>query len=220
MKTRLLGTTFVAVALSMACIAQTAEGQPWLTDSSRAIQFGIGSSFRLTSFDNQSLAVKYHLTPQTAIRVRVSARGTTNRTDSETRVTIGDSLVSSTGSSNSQTQDLTFSLSSDYLMFLDLPEDLFLFVGAGPMAEYSYRAYGTDDWSRALAFGLDGAIGSEWFASHRISVHAEYQAAVLYRIYKSKSTYEGSSQTETRDSRTITWELRSGTVIFGLSVYF
>jgi hypothetical protein len=208
----------VFLFLSTTCNAQTPDTQPWLTDSSRAIQFGVGGYFNLSTFDSKALSVKFHLFPLSAIRVGLAMRGNTSRSDKEVKRTVGDSLISAKSSSNRYNEDLSFELTSQYMLFLDTQSDLFLFIGSGPIVTYSYQGNDDGDWTRTWGLGVEGAIGAEWFATHRISFHAEYRAAALYTISKDEYTYP--SQFETTNQQTISWELRSGRVLFGLSAYF
>ena len=93
------------------------------------------------------------------------------------------------------------------------------YVSADNYGYYSYL------YSQCWTVGLRAVIGAEWFATGRISFHAEYQADLRYewgyteRIYKRYDSPADNVDAYEKDSSN-TWSLYSGNVVFGMSLYF
>lgn len=78
-KTELLVITAVIVGF---CLAGPASSQTqWLSDSSRAIQFGVGSSFNVHAFGEKEISFKTHITAMRALRLSLSFSGTIDQRD-------------------------------------------------------------------------------------------------------------------------------------------
>lgn len=192
--------------------AQETQTTQWLTDSSKAIQFGIGNNFGLEAFDYKSISFKTHLSSLRAIRIGVNASGSTSKQERTSFLGSYDQLSS-----------IALGISTHFLWYFETESDVFLFLGAGPLVEYShsrgdysYVSEHTTIWT----VGVGGAIGAEWFATRHIAIHAEYQAAGRYTSGKSESLDDRVPEEGVYKLLTKSWRFDAQKVLFGLSVYF
>ncbi len=200
-------------------VQSSAQEHEWMTDSSWAIQFGIQSNMTLGSFDAANLSAKTHITSLQALRIGLNLYGANNRQETFQERSIGDSVFYQVTGSAWQ-NDFTIGATVQYLWYLDTKSDLFVFFGVGPTGRFRWSDSDFGEHRAAWAIGIAPVLGGEWFATRRISFHAEYQATLFYE--RSTSSYEDNSS-ETRFYRENTytrWGFSADGVVFGLSVYF
>ncbi len=220
MTTRILSALIFTIILTSApANSQDSVAVPMLTDSSRSIQFGI-DYLALRTFNGKSISYKVHNTRSNAFRFGLSFSGSLNREETTVKRYSGDTLISSRFAKETPDPNAYLMFTSEYLMFVPVSGDLYLFAGAGPQAGFSQTVYDSES-SRSWSVGLGGTFGAEWFASRSISIHAEYTASLSYHM-SSRSEWDVRSTLERTlyetDESSLT--LRSGNVLFGLSVYF
>ena len=214
------------VPIARLCAQDTASPQ-WLSDSSRAIQFGIGSYLSVQPFDDKSISFKTHLTATRAIRIGVSFSGSIDKGERHDRTYINGLTASSSDISYDPTHSLSVELLAQHIWYIDTGSDVFLFLGAGPLAKYSRSEYlytGESQLTTSWSVGVGGTVGAEWFVHRRISVHSEYQAAAQYGSERSKTVHSeynnNGVKTDNGDYRDNIWSLSGHKVLFGFSVYF
>jgi hypothetical protein len=223
-------TTFFFIALIVAATAlraQDATTTMWLTDSSRAIQFGVSGNFTLGTFDGKSISFKQHLTDKRAIRIGVSFSGSINKQSSSDESFQNDTLLFRSNTSFPSTHALGLEISTHYLWYMPTADGIFLYCGAGPRGSYSRSEnVGTtsSEKSESWTAGACGAAGVEWFIHKRFALHAEYQGYAQYAYTCSSSSYSGTNSSgkyfHSTNSCRNTWNLSSQKVVFGISVYF
>jgi opacity protein-like surface antigen len=222
--------TLLLIAALIAAVklnAQEAPVQKWLSDSSRAFQFGVSGNFTLMTFDGKSISFKQQLTPTRAIRVGVSFSGTIDQWGEWRQSYINDSLAASSNDTHGPSLGLALSLSTQYLWYVNVSERFFPYLGMGPIGSYSRtcRSYSSStDKNEAWSLGAAGTAGIECFVYSRISLHAEYQAFITFNSTHGSSTsvYNSSGGRSYQSSNTWEryWNLSAQKVVFGLSVYF
>jgi hypothetical protein len=217
--TKIFSFLFLAVLSFQTGLSQTGESAPYITDSSRSIQFGIGM-LTLRSFGDQTMSYRWHQTPGTAIRIGVSVSASGRTDETVTSAYRGDTLVGQSRSTSTDLPRIDFTLSAQYQWYVRIQDDLYLFAGAGPQFGYNQRDYPYDEY-RMWTAGLNGGFGAEWFASRRLSLHGEYQIHLLYR-HTISSEWEDFSSGDSKfyDRTGDSFDITSGAVLFGLSVYF
>jgi hypothetical protein len=206
-------------------LSQSEEPTAFLTDSSRAIQFGVSGFLNVHSFDNLGLSYKTHITPTQALRFGMSLSGQKEVQKIHEESYYGDSLTASHADNLTPAYDFTLELHGEYLWYMGGSDGLYMFAGAGPaivLTRSEYNSGTSSSLSTGWSAGAEGSVGAEWFAFKRVSFHAEYQMSVLYKWsrYKYASSAEYNTSRTVRDNRTSSWQIQSGTVLFGLSVYF
>ncbi len=218
----------LALFLSSQCLlGQTSETTSWLNDSSRAIQFGIGNYLDVEAFNSKSISFKKHLSAESAIRVGIVLSASSYKEQANTRDYVSDTLISSNSVSYTPTYSISAEISTLYLWYFSTQSDFYLFLGLGPEMRYDRRDYLTSDYydrNRTWSIGMEGSVGAEWFVSHRFSIHAEYLASALYAGSKENgwNTDINGNPLVIQDfeNTSTSWRFQSGTVVFGLSIYF
>jgi hypothetical protein len=220
MSKRILSAILFTIILTTVSVrAQDTDAAPMLTDSSRSIQFGI-DYLALRTFNGKSISYKIHVSRFDALRFGISFSGSLNSEETTVKKYSGDTLISSSSSKETPDPNAYLMFTSEYLLYAPVSGDLYLFAGAGPQIGYSQTVYDYES-SRSWSVGLGGSFGAEWFASRSISIHAEYTASLSYHM-SSRSEWDVLSTLdrtlyETDES---SLRLRSGNVLFGLSIYF
>lgn len=232
-----------AIALFIAFTTQLLNAQTQtpssenLSDSSKALQFQIGSNFSLYSFQGTVFSYKHHLTRKTALRIglSISVGGSNNDNSTDNFYAPSDSLLNGSkksGNADSRRIDLT----TQYVWYFNPASKLLLYGGAGPFLTHEYSFEKTENiltipgnpLSKSLTEtkgtwwtpGIAGIIGVEWFASKAISFMAEYgiQATYTWSNSEIKNTSPYSVLNTTASSKG--WGLRGTPVKLGLSLYF
>jgi hypothetical protein len=226
MKTRTTVLFLAVIVVTAKLQAQDAPAPNWLSDSSRALQFGVTGNFTLGTFDAKSISFKQHLSDKRAIRIGVNFSGSIDQKGDSHEYFYYDSLTLLSNASYNPTYNLGVSVSAQYLWYMKTVERFFFYLGAGPYASYSRSgptgtpSSGTWNKNEAWSLGVGGSAGVECFVYSRISLHAEYQALLTYTSTHGSTRYSSASRFET----TSTWDkylnLSSQKVVFGISVYF
>lgn len=226
MNLRIVYLVIAVLLLNSLLRAQQTDSTQWLSDSSRAIQFGVGDYLNVRAFDTKSISFKYHLSATRALRIGLSFSGSVDKSESHRTSFLNDSLISSTDRSNGPIHSVALELSVLHIWYFSTNSDVFLFLGAGPLVQYSRREYAGSSYSDLTTLwstGVGATIGTEWFVHRRISLHAEYQASGQYTHTNNNSTNRNSNiqgdkiVDETSNNR---WSITSQRVLFGISVYF
>jgi hypothetical protein len=225
MKFRIVIAIFCSIALHGFLSAQETDNKPFLTDSSRAVQFAIGDYLGVRAFDGKSVSMEWHTTDLRAWRVGVGFSGRSLKSTVLTEEFLDDSLTSSISDDNVR-RHLIIEVGAQHLWYFGASEPLYVFLGAGPLVRYTRYEYdGSYNTETLWTFGGSSMIGVEWFVHRRISLHSEYVATFTYSHGKMQSTgtqsnYYGMIKKTTEDGTTNSWDLTSGNVLFGFSVYF
>ncbi|MCK4549376.1 MAG: outer membrane beta-barrel protein [Candidatus Krumholzibacteria bacterium] len=200
-----------------------------------ALMFQIDEDIVPRPFDGMSVAAKYHMSRKTALRLGLSFGFSSNDNTVDDR-TIEDDTIRWDGSNTSTGNSQSLLLEALYVRYPWPDSYINAFWGVGPYASFSrseseseshnigYSRY-QDRYSRHYAVGLKGVLGVEWFASKRISFHAEYQAVIRYRWGFSERTTshvdtEGSLDERYGKAETDYWSFYGDKVLFGVSMYF
>lgn len=209
-----------------------------LSDSSRALQFQVGSNFNLYSFQCSVVSYKHHLSRNAALRLGLSISLGGRNDDYSTNGFYADSNSVQPGSTqNSDRNNRSIQLTSQYIWYFNHDSKLLLYGGAGPLVGYDYRYENkgsnfeipanspltTQNESKAKQWtaGITGVIGVEWFASKSISLLAEYglQASYYWLDSETKDISSDHFVRKTKSSST-SWDVRGSNVKLGLSLYF
>ena len=197
-----------------------------LSEGVWALEFGVSSNFTLTSFQGSVLSVKYHPSATRAIRVSISGEASSSSEEEF-------------GTERFVSKHQTVEITSAYLFYSPIREDLYLFWGFGPSVGYdrSYEKYpttGTPDYDVTRItelpewnVGASIALGAEWFAVKWLSLHAEYGISATYTWGKFHEVFDHEplspplpAYSLEYENRVIkSWEVRPTSVRFGVSVY-
>jgi hypothetical protein len=224
MKSKFCSLFVLSCVLFTRAASQESAVVTMLTDSSRSIQFGIGSYLNAVPFDARSLSYKFHMTADRAIRVGIEVNGRiTNTSNLRQEFSDGEVTFETRGNFNSET-NVRAEVVAQYLWYWGAVDDVYIFGGVGPNLGYGKYDYtsSVNNWSVATTwtFGAEGCLGAEWVFSRRFSLHAEYDMAPYFMTRHSRSRSGNASQAEETDATDKSWVLGSGKVLFGLSVYF
>jgi len=211
-----------------------------LSPGSWSMQFQInhGSS---TMFGGLDVSLKRHFTKRTALRFGIGLDVASDNSTSEEGwfYTTGEDWTLREYTNDSD--DLDVRLETVFLGYLRPDARVTMFVGGGPFGSYERstgdrterRLDSDDDWmiqtyttrDKSHGWGLGGVAlaGVESFLTERFSLHAEFRASLVYkRIYYTYAIDEDdrTPQDRIQERETKEWELRVGTVLVGLSMYF
>lgn len=212
---------FLAFLLPAPIFSQSEGSGPYLTDSSRSIQFGI-ESFSLRTFGYGLISYRQHCSASTAVRLGIMLNGNQTMREQTISKYRNDTLTGRHHSSTTEIPTVSFSIRALYQWYFPIENDLYLFAGIGPEAGYEQREYSWNESDeRSWTAGIHGSVGAEWFASRHISLHAEYVSSALYRHSRS-TDWSGLSNinSEYTEETIKSYQLNWLSVLFGLSVYF
>jgi hypothetical protein len=215
------------VVLSFVLIARSASQESVdvhaLTDSSRAIQFGIGSYLSAQAFDARSISYKFHLSSDRAIRMGIEVNGRTTHTHYDRQdFSEGSVIFESHGNYNSSNSVLA-NVVAQYLWYWGAVDNVYIFGGVGPdvgFGKYDYTS-SKNNWNKATTwtFGAEGSLGAEWIFSRRFSLHAEYNYVTFFETRHTQDKSGNPEQSVIVEATDKSWVFGSGKVLFGLSVY-
>jgi hypothetical protein len=204
-----LFVTLIALACTATGIYAEEEGNP-LDENNWALQFGIQRDLTLGSFEAGDISFKQRLSPRSALRYGISLYYSYSGTNGERHMYRND-------------------ISVIYQRYVNPDAVAKFYWGMGPYIHfrYSYDLYSRDDRyderiEELWGVGLYGIGGIEWFVNEVISLHAEYRMSAIY----SWETYRLESKSPNAEVRVTTADRGSfnlsntGSVLFGLSVYF
>ncbi|MGE5680733.1 MAG: outer membrane beta-barrel protein [Bacillota bacterium] len=234
------------VFFNQSIFSQSAQtGTEGVSDSSRALQFQIGSNFTLSSFQGATISSKHHFTKEKALRLGLSIATGSSDQDQTADRSLGDSLVNiSTGKTTNTSYSIQ--LSAQYVYYFNPKDKVLIYTGAGPSIGYDYMKRSSDldgkspgsypvqsvsrgeEKTTSWSPGISGVVGVEWFAAKNISFLAEYGLVCRYfwsnyelknfsqTVYPTSQPYmENNSKTESSG-----WSIANSGVKFGLTVYF
>ncbi len=169
-----------------------------LQAGSWSLQFSVGESFTLKSFDGSTFSGKYQLSNSSAIRLGISASAKSSELDSDAyRSQSQDSPFGTFSSRPEETSDgksSQFTIKAKYIKSFQKKGAVRPYVGMGPYVTFSHsnsfsqesvptwNNYGrrtedltlTDREEDLITYGVSLAIGAEVFVCKNISLHAEY----------------------------------------------
>jgi len=199
-----------------------------------ALMFQIDEDIVPRPFDGMSIAAKYHMSRKSALRLGLSFGFSANDDTVDDR-TVEDDTIRWDDSGNGTRNSQSAMLEVLYVRYPWPDSYINAFWGVGPYVSFNrYESEVTrnnpnywrvDDYSRRYAIGLKGILGVEWFASKRISFHAEYQANFQYRWGFNESTRisidaDGIKSEDYRKTTTDYWSFYANEMLFGISLYF
>lgn len=212
-----------------------------LSDSSRALQFQIGSDFSLSSFQGSVFSYMQHINKEAALRfgLSVSVGGFNADNSMNDFSIIGDSLYERS-LENADKKSSSFQVNAQLIRYFNPGGKLLLYGGAGPFLRYEYSTEKREITSKVpyttptnslvkskseLKYslwtpGIMGVLGVEWFASKGISFMAEYGLQAAYTWSKGENTTKSDISIRTTSSKQNGWGLYGNSVKFGLSLYF
>ena len=141
----------------------------------------------------------------------------------------------STNYINKEDRDLNYqnvSILCQYIRYSSIKVPLRIYWGLGPRIGYTHISDNltrsandpnqsvekTKETRYIISGGVEAALGAEWFATHRISLTAEYGFDFIYQYSHSKATTEVYSSSLKDTSSSVNFNLLD--VLFGFSVYF
>ncbi|GAB4169725.1 MAG: hypothetical protein Kow00108_03470 [Calditrichia bacterium] len=186
----------------------------------KAIQFSIGSNFKLGYIDGSIISFRYHISDRSAIRIGLSSNYTNGDESYEL-------IINNSNDPDPETIDSTeFSiiLSSYYFRYFNSTGKIRGYAGLGPYFSYFYSKYNTsftyDNTKlslKSIGFGLQTIIGIEWRLKPYLCVLGEY--VVRYSYIKDKySNNEDFGWENRREKKYINVE--PGDVRMGVAFYF
>ena len=136
--------------------AQSSVRPNSLEEGSWALLFQIPDVPALDFFEG-FLAMKYHLSEQTALRFGIGGNGST--------------------ADNQDGLQYALNLQTQYFLYPHEVGDVNFYLGAGPRVGLSYSRLEVSEGEirqRRTSFGITGRLGVEWFATKSISLLGEY----------------------------------------------
>jgi len=195
---------------------------------SMSLQFEIGYDFRLTSFDGSQISLKYHISPNIALRFGGGLTSNINNID----VNYDDYYYNQSHISEPlEEYNHEFYLTSAFLWYPKPNSIIKLYFGLGPRASYNYSkdeylysdGYKESRWHEGWAAGLNLSAGCEWFPVYFLSLSAEYS---FYGVYGENTRtaktvqYETGLIAERVQEKSKYFLFRGNSARLGLSLYF
>jgi hypothetical protein len=236
----MLSILSLCTLISRPAISQTTESEldtvP-VSPNSWALQFRISPNFQLSTFQGATLGGKYHLTSATAIRGGIGITYVDQAANSETKTYTGPSLLPNFGVGSTDNYSHSISVIGQYLWYFPGHRQFVFFCGSGPIYSYSsgfgkVKSFsGTNQTGEqkqrfhGWAIGIANAVGIEWFASERFSLHAELGFSFYYSESRTIISQLQFPQTPTSLSTENintqkNWRWMNDGAVLGLSLYF
>ena len=182
-----------------------------------ALQFQIGSNFRLEPFQGATVSAKKDLSETQAFRFGTTLNASSIKNDRE-----------SDAEENRNSQHL--SAVAQYLLYTagetERVGTVRFYFGAGPEVSFSRssasidvpNSEGTENEQTSVRWnaGVAGALGAEWTVHRRIGLLAEYGSSIAYSRERLSVS---SPPDDERESSLRGFSLGSGGVRFGVAVY-
>ncbi|MBI2427530.1 MAG: hypothetical protein HYV29_01790 [Ignavibacteriales bacterium] len=203
------------------------------------MQFRIGPNLSLGSFNGMMVSLKKHISETSALRIGIGVEFYDRDMTEDLMDYRADSLIAKRWYDN--TNNSTFiTVVSQYVWMFPSGNSVDFFIACGPTI--GYEVYDNDDKAReetipntetsidysteytSWLYGMTNSIGVEWFASKDLSLHAEYEASLVYTTVERKT--EVLNTINNPDSKSFqklhqhAWRLENNLVKFGLTVYF
>jgi hypothetical protein len=192
-----------------------------------AVMIGVGENFTLSSFGDFTMAVKYHFSKRSALRL--GASGDYHSYDGTAEEI--NYIYSSYRSLPLYRTDRGFSATLQLVYYLKPDSKINIYTGIGPRGAFSDMdaiSYGYTGLEHALlyeryyGFGGTASLGFEWFPVNFVSLTAEYYAYLLRgNNYRKRSYYDEEgfiTSREVIDLTTTDFYWRNA--FLGLTIYF
>lgn len=208
------------------------EGSPH--KGSQALQFQVGSNFRLTTFQGSLISYLKFLSDRHALRVGMDVLGHKGDRDIEVEFPDYDSLR---GEGNPADWNHQYTLVSQ-LVTLQKKGPVWFYYGGGPKLSYvntggesiDFRIYDDElatvyskHTYRTWGLGLSGTAGVQRTLNDYLALHAEYGWSIIYRWGRQTQEYRYTEYPDRNEKSTTdvsSFDVNSEGVRFGLSVYF
>jgi hypothetical protein len=208
---------------------QTKTAFEALKNGNNAIEFQLGSALSRRS-SGLSLFFKHSKSRVSAIRMGINL-STAISSASYDNLVKQDSTNYSYNDKNDQNNQ-NVSVLVQYIRYISIKAPLRIYWGLGPRVGYSHASQtitrnSTDpnqpndkikQRQYSISGGIEGTLGAEWFATHRISLTAEYGANLIYQYSHSRVTSNIYSGDNKNTQNSVNLGLLD--VLFGVSVYF
>lgn len=220
---------FLACALLVTLILSSSlsAGEKVDVKGKWALQFGIQSDIRLTSFQGNTLSLQKTTMSGTAWRLGLGLNlSTQHREDEDT--TPDSSYISNDNDQNTLSLELTV----QRLFKLNTSTKIRPYLGVGPLVHFytsssdvnapnnPIRSTDRDSW----ALGLRGVLGAEWFVTDYLSLLGEYTLDATFDSITEKrtTTYDsgGNTYMTSVEIRTDGFHIGSGYTQLAASLYF
>ncbi|MCK5075209.1 MAG: hypothetical protein KAR38_02485 [Calditrichia bacterium] len=196
-----------------------------------ALQFQVGSEFRLSSFQGTLISYQRILGENRALRVGISGSFIDENHNSRSTYLPADTSFNEVDTEN---YDTDFDFYLQYIFYKKSYSDIRFFYGAGPMVgvskgnsdrEVNYNGnifYSIKDKSSGWSAGINGLCGVEWQLRKNVFLSAEYRNLFYYTKRKNerKRTFPDSEEIDFDVIKSDGFRLSSQNIIFGVSVYF
>lgn len=202
-----------------------------------ALMFQIDEDLIPQAFDGMTIAMKRHSSRKSSFRLAFSLGLSVNETEGEGQYYREDTLRNDSDETR-KANGMEFAVELMYVRYPWPDSYINAFWGLGPVVSFSrsktesdrtreepgydsyedYFYWFEESWSA----GLMGIIGVEWFATRRISFHAEYQCVLKYRSVYRETREERSyyDAIDIGESTSKYWEFYGRGALFGVSLYF
>ncbi len=244
---KLIFVVCLAVSLAAApAVSQTADPDSSKVDMPRenglhpgmwALMFQIDEDIVPKAFDGMTFALKRQGSRKSSLRLAFTLGLSVNETEGESQYYREDTLRYDSDETR-KTNGMEFAVELMYVRYPWPDSYINAFWGLGPVVSFSrsktesdrtreepgydsyedYFYFLNESWSA----GLKGIIGVEWFATRRISFHAEYQCVLRYRsVYRETEEVRASYDVkDIGESTSKYWEFYGRGALFGISLYF
>jgi opacity protein-like surface antigen len=183
-----------------------------------AIMFAIGTNFSLTNFDDAAIALKYHISPHSALRLNFDVSYFNENESNQT-------TYSETGNSINQIQ--TFGGNLAFLYYINTKEKFNIYFDLGINYSYEKRSYSSsfisnkgsryyNDKSTGWFLGPKIGAGAEYFIFKSMSAFAEYNYFFGFGN-QSNNTTDGIVSYSSTTEKTL---FGKDYLKFGISIYF
>ena len=202
-----------------------------IEDGAWALQFQITNNFTLTSFEGTTISIKHFTSSTNALRLGATLGASVSDNDNNSPTSIDSIRATSSNDVNSQ----SIAVQLHFLVYPSPTSDVNLFLGLGPFGSYFRSRSSVENdhlvdsrdsvLSRSATtgygwgIGVNALIGAEWFATHGISVSAEYSTSAGYSSSTTTTDFD-VPQSSSSERTSKGFNLNSSSVRFGISAYF
>ncbi len=221
----------VLIALCVSSAPASAVGRPM----GRALQFGVGGSFKLESFNGTTFAYRRSMSPNVDLRLGASV---------DLEYQSGDETATGTGTNSGEDSAPLEEWNNNVRLRCEWiahrGSEVSFYAGGGPQLSFAHSQYVSTDFyfsddgedavrhyktrNAEYGIGVGGVIGVQWAPVEWCALHVEYRAAAGYTRgeYRHYSDRDGGSNEYTRVESEIadSFEFDSQGVEAGLSIYF
>ena len=192
-------------------------------DGKFALQFQINENFSLSNFQGSVLSGKYQFSKRDAIRLGLEFIFG----DSESETVVNNLDTNVVDQRVEDTNNLGFTINSQYIHYIRGTDDISLFCGIGPYFRYykstRNRELVVDEIKNLIesenknyGIGLDLLVGVEWWFHKYMSLSAEY--GLKFSYWSSKSSFEDNSVKGESENKA--YNISGNHINFGITVYF